>query len=33
MLAVGMIIIVGVVLLNLLADILYTIVNPRIRLE
>lgn len=33
MLAVGMIIIVGVVLLNLLADILYTIINPRIRLE
>ena len=33
MLAVGMIIIVGVVLLNLLADILYTVVNPRIRLE
>ena len=33
MLAVGMIIIVGVVFLNLLADILYTVVNPRIRLE
>ena len=33
MLAVGMIIIVGVVLLNLLADILYTVINPRIRLE
>ncbi|MBS38710.1 MAG: peptide ABC transporter [Thiotrichales bacterium] len=33
MLAVGMIIIVGVVLLNLLADILYTMINPRIRLE
>ena len=33
MLAVGMIIIVGVVFLNLLADILYTVINPRIRLE
>lgn len=33
MLAVGMIIIIGVVLLNLLADILYTVINPRIRLE
>ena len=33
MLAVGMIIIVGVVLLNLLADILFTVINPRIRLE
>ena len=33
MLAVGMIIIVGVVLLNLLADVLYTVINPRIRLE
>ena len=33
MLAVGMIIIVGVVLLNLLADILYTVINPRIRME
>ena len=32
MLAVGMIIIVGVVLMNLLADILYTWVNPKIRL-
>ena len=33
MLAVGMIIIIGVVLLNLVADILYTVINPRIRLE
>ncbi|MDE0460642.1 MAG: ABC transporter permease [Chromatiales bacterium] len=33
MLAVGMIIIIGVVLLNLLADILYTVINPRIRME
>jgi len=32
MLAVGMIIIVGVVVMNLLADILYTCVNPKIRL-
>lgn len=33
MLAIGVIIIVGVVTMNLLADILYTVVNPRIRLE
>lgn len=33
MLAVGMIIIVGVVLMNLLADILYTWVNPKIRMS
>jgi len=33
MLAIGMIIIVGVIFMNLLADILYTVVNPQIRLE
>lgn len=33
MLAIGVIIIVGVVVMNLLADILYTVVNPQIRLE
>ena len=32
MLAIGMIIIVGVVVMNLLADILYTVINPQIRL-
>jgi peptide/nickel transport system permease protein len=32
MLAIGVIIIIGVVVMNLLADILYTIVNPQIRL-
>ena len=33
MLAVGMVVVVGVVIMNLIADILYTIVNPQIRLE
>ena len=33
MLATGMVIIVGVVLMNLVADIVYTVVNPRIRLN
>ena len=33
MLAIGIIIIVGVVVMNLLADILYTVVNPQIRLD
>ena len=33
MLAVGMVVVVGVVIMNLVADILYTIVNPQIRLE
>lgn len=33
MLAIGVIIIVGVVTMNLLADILYTVVNPQIRHE
>jgi peptide/nickel transport system permease protein len=33
MLAIGMIIIVGVVIMNLLADILYTVINPQIRLN
>ena len=32
MLAVSMLIIVGVVVMNLVADLLYTIANPRIRL-
>ncbi|MGF7160940.1 peptide/nickel transport system permease protein [Rhodoligotrophos appendicifer] len=32
MLAIGILIIVGVMLMNLLADILYTIVNPQVRL-
>jgi peptide/nickel transport system permease protein len=31
MLAIGMLIVVGVVLMNLLADIAYTIANPQIR--
>lgn len=31
MLALGMLIIIGVIIMNLLADILYTIVNPQIR--
>ena len=31
MLAVGMLIVVGVVLMNLLADIAYTVVNPLMR--
>ena len=33
MLAIGMIVIVGVMLMNLVADIVYTLVNPQIRLE
>ncbi len=33
MLAIGMLIIVGVMLMNLVADILYTLVNPQIRLS
>jgi peptide/nickel transport system permease protein len=33
MLAVGMVVVVGVVIMNLIVDILYTIVNPQIRLE
>ncbi|MCZ6773814.1 MAG: ABC transporter permease [Proteobacteria bacterium] len=33
MLAIGIIIIVGVVVMNLLTDILYTVVNPQIRLD
>ena len=33
MLAVGMVVVVGVVIMNLIADILYTVVNPQIRLE
>jgi peptide/nickel transport system permease protein len=33
MLAISMLIIVGVVVMNLLADLLYTIVNPQIRLD
>lgn len=33
MLAIGMIIIVGVMIMNLLADMLYTAVNPQIRLD
>jgi peptide/nickel transport system permease protein len=32
MLGVGMVVVVGVVIMNLIADILYTIVNPQIRL-
>ena len=31
MLAIGMLIVVGVVLMNLLADIAYAVVNPQIR--
>jgi peptide/nickel transport system permease protein len=31
MLAIGMLIVVGVVLMNLLADIAYTVANPQIR--
>ena len=33
MLAIGMIVVVGVVVMNLIADIVYTVVNPQIRLE
>jgi len=33
MLAIGAIILVGVVVMNLLADLLYTVVNPQIRYE
>ena len=33
MLAIGMVIIVGVMLMNLLADVLYTVVNPQISLD
>lgn len=33
MLAIGMVIIVGVMLMNLLADLLYTVVNPQITLD
>jgi len=33
MLAIGMVVVVGVVIMNLVADILYTVVNPQIRLE
>lgn len=33
MLAIGMLVIVGVMLMNLVADIVYTIVNPQIRLD
>ena len=33
MLAIGVIIIVGVMAMNLLADILYTVINPQIRLD
>jgi peptide/nickel transport system permease protein len=33
MLAIAMMIVVGVVLMNLLADIAYTIVNPQIRID
>jgi peptide/nickel transport system permease protein len=33
MLAVGMLIITGVVLMNLVADIVYTLINPQIRLD
>jgi peptide/nickel transport system permease protein len=33
MLAVGMVVVVGVVIMNLIADILYTVVNPQIRLD
>jgi peptide/nickel transport system permease protein len=33
MLAIGMVVVVGVVVMNLLADILYTLANPQIRLK
>ena len=33
MLAIAMMIVVGVVLMNLLADIAYTIANPQIRID
>ncbi len=33
MLAVGMVVVVGVVVMNLIADILYRVINPQIRLE
>ena len=33
MLAVGMLVVVGVVIMNLIADILYRVVNPQIRIE
>src|SRR5665213_41305 len=33
MLAISMVVVVGVVLMNLIADLLYTVVNPQIRLE
>ena len=33
MLAIGMVVVVGVVIMNLVADLLYTLVNPQIRLE
>ena len=33
MLAIGILIIIGVMLMNLLADVLYTVVNPQIRLD
>ena len=33
MLAVGMMVVVAVVIMNIIADFLYTLVNPQIRLE
>jgi peptide/nickel transport system permease protein len=33
MLAIGMIIVVGVMLMNLIADVTYTLINPQIRLD
>jgi peptide/nickel transport system permease protein len=33
MLAVGMLVVIGVVIMNLIADILYRVVNPQIRFE
>jgi peptide/nickel transport system permease protein len=33
MLAVGMLVVVGVVVMNFLADVLYTVINPQIRLD
>jgi peptide/nickel transport system permease protein len=33
MLAISMVVVAGVVLMNLIADLLYTVVNPQIRLE